>query len=315
MQNIQTTHIRATLKNYSERRKIDVLLATYNGQSYLGEFLNSLKNQVGVQIVLHVSDDGSTDQTLKVLNDFLTHFDEYYFYQNCQLGARDNFAFLLSKSKSDYVAFADQDDIWLPDHLQRSIKRIENFDSDPAGTFCDVIEFNHDSKSNRNWPNLKNPQSHLLFFENTVRGCTLVINAQARTLIEFSEKAIMHDWWIALILRYTGTLTYSSNPEVLYRLHENNLVGAQKSLVTRLKRFYKSSKQGIWPPASQLAEFISLYSKKITPERTVIFRKIERIMQKSPLQRKLAITFCPLRFRRSIPEEVLLRISLLFREV
>jgi glycosyltransferase involved in cell wall biosynthesis len=301
------------LKSCSEVKQVDVLLATFNGENYLGAFLNSLKNQVGVKIILHVSDDGSTDQTLDILREHVSHFHEYHFYQNHHLGAKNNFAFLLRKSKSDFIAFADQDDLWFPNHLENSINRIMDFSTVPAGTFCDVVEFDATKNSQRRWPNIERLDRNFLFFENTVRGCSLLINSKARSSIVFSDKAIMHDWWIGLILQYTGILIYSSKPEILYRLHENNLIGARKNLPARIKRFRNSSNNGIWLPIQQLVEFVSIYSTKITPEKKDIFKEIQGILKKSTLPRRIGIVFRLTRYRRSFTDEILVRLIILLR--
>jgi glycosyltransferase involved in cell wall biosynthesis len=121
---------------------VEVLLATYNGENYLEEFLDSLARQEQVAIDLLVSDDGSVDSTMKILEKFSSRFRSMTIYQGPQKGPAANFFFLLQKARGDYVAFADQDDVWTENHIINGIRNIEEYSLIPALSFTAVAQFN-----------------------------------------------------------------------------------------------------------------------------------------------------------------------------
>ena len=132
--------------------EVEVLLATFNGALYLSEFLNSLVQQHEVRIHLRVSDDGSTDGTLKIIDSYKNKFESCKIYSGPQKGPSANFFSLIEKATYDFVALADQDDIWLPNHLLSSIKRLSVTPDMPSMTFSAVMEFGKNLKSETIWP-------------------------------------------------------------------------------------------------------------------------------------------------------------------
>jgi glycosyltransferase involved in cell wall biosynthesis len=132
--------------------EVQVLLATYNGGRYLREFLTSLERQQNVSINLLVSDDGSTDQTLEIVKDFEQHFQSLEILAGPRNGPAANFFFLLSNSTGEFIALADQDDIWESNHLKNSTKRISPYHSVPTLTFCSTQEFDESNTARGFWP-------------------------------------------------------------------------------------------------------------------------------------------------------------------
>jgi glycosyltransferase involved in cell wall biosynthesis len=132
---------------------IEVLLATYNGAAYLGAFLESLAQQVGVSIDLRVSDDGSTDSTLIILESYRESFNSLVVTAGPEKGPSENFFSLIAKAKSKYVALADQDDIWEPTHLINSIDRLASSGDVPALSFTRVSEFGEKNQADAGWIN------------------------------------------------------------------------------------------------------------------------------------------------------------------
>jgi glycosyltransferase involved in cell wall biosynthesis len=246
----------------------DVLLATFNGEKYLREFLESLSKQTRVDIHLIVSDDGSTDTTLKIVESCQDQFAKVTIIQGPKKGPSANFFHLLNFSQAKYIAFADQDDVWESDHLFESLKRIQRYNQ-PALSFTATREFGENVKSERIWPGFETkPKFPNALFENVARGCTMVINSPARVLLNrYTPKdAIMHDWWIFLVLLLQGEVLYCPSPEVRYRIHENNFVGVK---YRREWLGLKSLLRGTWMPLSQISELVS-YSM-IYPEHKNLF--------------------------------------------
>jgi glycosyltransferase involved in cell wall biosynthesis len=295
---------------------VEVLLATYNGAAYLGEFLESLAEQVGVSIDLFVSDDGSTDSTLLILERYRGRFNSLIVTAGPENGPSENFFSLIAKAKSKYVALADQDDIWEPSHLINSVECLASYGDVPALSFTRVSEF-EDKPFNQSklWPTKVNVDMPMfLFAENLARGCTIVFNKQAYEAVNRHKPtfAIMHDWWIALLISLIGEVQYTHIPEVNYRIHSNNFVGGKPTFRRRLIRFYNSRKND-WAPATQLKEIYANYGEEIAPHKLKFIEQIISGLTSDSIVKRLRATLTRQRLRSSIFDDFWLRFLLLTR--
>lgn len=220
-----------------------VLMSTYNGEKYLRQQIDSILGQQGVAVKLLVRDDGSHDATLSILDEYKEKGLLDY-YQGENLGPARSFMHLLQNAPaSDYYAFADQDDVWLPEKLSVAVNNLSEHEYEPALYFCQTQLV--DEKLN-GLDNIRiNPK---LTFEEAliyqfVGGCTMVLNRNARDVVStYSPKFLcMHDTWIyTVILAVGGYVHFDATPHILYRQHGNNAVGQGDRLrETRrsLKRF------------------------------------------------------------------------------
>lgn len=293
---------------------VEVLLTTYNGEKYLSEFLESLTRQQGVSIILRVSDDGSSDSTLDLIDKYSSRFKEFSIAQGPGSGPSDNFFSLINQANSEYIALADQDDIWEPTHLINSVKRIEKLAQVPAMTFTSVSEF-EDHPENRLsiWPHRVKMERPLNFFiENLARGCSIVFNKKALILINSHKPAfaIMHDWWIGLLISLVGEVRYSQYPEINYRLHRDNYIGSKPNLRSRLQRF-NNSQEKIWPPVLQLLEIYEAFGHQIIGKK---LKNVELICSGLNSQRffkRLKTILTGQRFRATIFDDFWVRILLM----
>jgi len=295
---------------------IEVLLATYNGAAYLGAFLESLAQQVGVSIDLCVSDDASTDSTLMILERYRGRFNSLVVTAGPEKGPSENFFSLIAKAKSKYIALADQDDIWEPTHLINSIHRLASSEDVPALSFSSVSEFEEKPFSHsRLWPTKVDMDMPMfLFAENLARGCTIVFNKHALDAINRHKPsfAIMHDWWIALLVSLIGEIKYSQTPEVNYRIHGNNFVGGKPSFWQRFARLY-GSKNSDWLPAAQIREMYSSYGEDIAPHKLKFIEGAISGLISQSLLKRFRVTLTSHRLRSSIIEDLWLRIYLMSR--
>jgi glycosyltransferase involved in cell wall biosynthesis len=214
--------------------EVEVLLATFNGELYLSEFLDSLCNQQGVRIHLRVSDDGSTDETLAIVDLFKNEFASCKIYSGPQKGPSANFFSLIEKSTYEFVALADQDDIWFPNKLLNSILHFsaEHVPSLYTGTVCDL------KGKSQSYDLYELPIS---IMRNRAQGCTMVFNGALRDLFLRlnPNKLVMHDWAILLIAQLHGIIYFDSKPNMYYRIHKNNYVG-KSNYFFRLIRYTNS---------------------------------------------------------------------------
>jgi rhamnosyltransferase len=258
MENISKMSQHAETKTSFE---VEVLLALYNGEKYLPEFLESLANQNRVKVHLYVSDDGSSDKSIEIVKRFEHKFVSVKFTNGPKTGPADNFFHLLSLSTHDYVALADQDDIWLPNHLINSIERLLPVQQLPSLSYALLEEFNTKGTIGI-FPVIPHPSSvRQILTENPARGCTFVLNGKAVHLINKYKplNAIMHDWWILLLIFSSGNVVRSQEPEIKYRIHENNTIGMKPGLFNRLSRYVHTFRKRAWAPYSQAEELFTEY--------------------------------------------------------
>ena len=229
---------------------VQVLLATYNGEAYLSQQIESILAQTGTKVHLLVSDDGSTDGTLAILQHYAVSDPDRVSLLPAQAGSghpKWNFLSLLASSNADYVAFADQDDVWLPQKLQRSMAAMhalvrEHGYAVPLLVFTDmkVVDRNLQPLADSFWANQQiDPQRihslRNLLVQNVVTGCTSVLNrALVTQCLSMPAGAAMHDWWAALVVCALGQAAVLHEPTVLYRQHGGNAVGAVLNHTRRL---------------------------------------------------------------------------------
>lgn len=229
---------------YNEER-IAILLATYNGERFLREQLESLLGQTYTNWICYIHDDGSNDQTVNIAREFCEKYPYHFVIINGPLcgGAKNNFMFLLSEVKEEYIAFCDQDDYWLPEKLSETYKLIK-MDEDrkkPTVVFSDLKVVNENLKlisdsfflySGKNSSRLNYKQ---ILIQNFVPGCTMLINRKAVDIgLKYRniENLYMHDWWLMIICALMGKIYATNSPLILYRQHGDNSVGADKKLST-----------------------------------------------------------------------------------
>jgi glycosyltransferase involved in cell wall biosynthesis len=308
MQNISNAS-RAEVQNLPE---VEVLLATFNGAAFLQEFLASLSSQVGVKIHLSVSDDGSTDSTLKIVDSHKHKFESFKILNGPRTGPASNFFHLINQATQGFVALADQDDVWLPNHLVDSINRLIPTQELPSLTFSSVLEFENNQNREKLWP-IRFPGDDIrtVLTENLARGCTFVLNSAAINLINMHKpkNAIMHDWWILLLIFSSGRVTWSTNPEVRYRLHQNNSVGGKPNLKIRSNRFFKNFRSRDLSTVRQADELLSNFSWSMSSQKRYEIGSFLRDIYSPLLTGRWNLLLWRNRFRSSYVDELAVRVA------
>ena len=294
--------------------RVEVLLATHNGQKYVGELLESLAHQKGVEIDLIVSDDGSTDKTLQIVNSYANSFRSLIILNGPNKGAKDNFAHLIRNSNSDFSAFADQDDIWLPNHLSESVNRLPVHVGSPALAFSKVVEFSEFGIL-KEWPQISsNPGLPNLLTENLARGCTIVLNRELMNLLKQSnfDEIYMHDWWAILVAKTCGKVEFINATAIKYRIHEENVVGTRKPTYDRARLFLQNYfLHEEWLPQRQASLLFRQFGGFMTKQDQYLVQTFANLKDHSLKRRYKFLNQENLVLRQSIPENLLLKLVLL----
>jgi GT2 family glycosyltransferase len=222
---------------------VDILMATYNGERYVAEQIESIQRQSHQDWRLLVSDDCSTDDTLDIVRSYATKDSRISVVSEGVRhgGAKENFMALLAKSDSPYVMFCDQDDVWLPEKVSTMLAEERELEAGDRNMPC--LAFSDLRVVDENLATVVESFERLQGFDparttfaqclaqGTGAGCTFIMN---RRLVELAvrydslDQVIMHDWWAMLAAAAFGRIGYVDRPLALYRQRGENEVGARK---------------------------------------------------------------------------------------
>ncbi len=242
---------------------IAILMATYNGEAFLQEQLDSLHAQTEQGFTIYVHDDGSKDRTPEILQqDATRHTNLKILAYPSTGGAKNNFLSLLDRIDSAYYMFCDQDDVWLDHKIATSFARLKQLEaskqSKPALVYSDlrVVDRQLNMLHESFWQHSGIHPACIRNFDELAAGflatgCAMMFNRAARdaTLLHDATAATMHDAWVtACTMKHSGRVEAISEPLVLYRQHEANTLGAQDVAANtwarkllQLKRLYRKN--------------------------------------------------------------------------
>lgn len=264
---------------------VTILIAVYNGETYLKEQLDSIKKQTDNRWRLIARDDGSSDRSLQILKEFAENVDnEVLIYSNDTPSgsAKNNFAKLINDAlDASYVMFADQDDIWKKDKIRLCMDKMKKLESKygkdtPILVHGDleVVNNNMDviSKSMFKYSDIRHKSSLMqLLVQNNVTGCTMLINKALCNGIARaagSPDIIMHDYLAAIYAKIFGKTAFINKPLVSYRQHGKNSIGAKANknplyLIKRLLRGKSNYRMAMRRSQRQAAFFLKVYGKQM----------------------------------------------------
>lgn len=243
---------------------IAILMATYNGEKYVRQQIQSIQRQTVTEWTLYVRDDLSTDRTLEIVQEMAAADPRIIITPSkTKQGAMMNFLSLLRDvKKADYYMFSDQDDVWMEDKIAVTLAKIKEAESahpDKAvvvHTDLKVVDgaLNEIHPSFWEYARVKTELLTSLKWMsggNLATGCTMMLNEEARlAAFPISDKALMHDAWIVLTtMRDGGTVTAVKRPTILYRQHGTNTLGAKRphrslcSVINKLSELFTANKK------------------------------------------------------------------------
>lgn len=290
---------------------VDILLASFNGENFIAEQIETILHQSYPNIRLIIGDDESFDGTEAIIRKYAEKYPDkilpVFFEEN--VGVSQNFSRLADYADAPYVMFADQDDLWFPKKVEICLQKMQEAetqygDETPILVHTDAIVIDNQknvlAKSFRKYSKMQPGRTRLahVLMQNVALGCTIMMN---RSLVNLSfpipSEADMHDYWIGLVTAAFGKFVYVDKPTLYYRQHGNNIIGAYEH------RFFRDVVEMIRNPKTSLGLNRRMYSKTISA--FVFYKRYESSL--SDYDKKILELFITLR-NGSFPKEAFIRL-------
>ena len=300
--------------------KIAVLMSAYNGEKYISQQIDSVLTQTYSKVDIYVRDDGSTDQTCRILEKYESEGKLHLLKGQNKGFARSFFLLLRKAPEAEYYAWCDQDDVWRSEKLERAIEKIQKTERNSSG--IPVLYFSdydfYDEKLTyigRGIDYKKGPSFANALMDCIPLGITCVFNRKAyEMMMEHTPKySCGQDWWVYLLCAGLGKVIYDKGySSVKYRRLKSSVSpagwGFWKFQWYRIRKFFF---QGYFRNVRrQLQEFSDYYREKLEPGDRQL---LDLLTGRRPsLIRSVRKAFYPVRFRQNMIDEILLRILFLF---
>lgn len=263
---------------------IEILMATYNGEKYIREQIDSILNQTYKDIRILVRDDGSRDKTVDIIKKYVEKYQDKIclIEDDVKCGSSvSNFMQLTKSATADYVMYSDQDDFWLPEKVEKTLQAMIELEKEivndkPALVFArhKPVDINlqpiQDDTRKTQLSKCETGFNKLLV-QNCVNGCLMMINKPLYSILgNYNKYILMHDWWAALVAGAMGGIRRIPDVLMLYRQHGDNVVGSVnvKSFEYRLSKILdKNTKNMKFRYRDQAKLFYQRYSS-IMPEES-----------------------------------------------
>lgn len=282
---------------------IQILMSTYNGEEYLTEQLDSLLSQTivekeGWEMQILIRDDGSGDKTCDILQNYAKKDSRIRYLSSDNKGVIQSFFDLIDMSEkdADYLAFCDQDDVWMPEKLERAVTKLTErgkaANADKPLLYCGRPLLTDSSLNpiDTVWlgGNLR-PSFGNALVENICVGCTCVINHALADLLRLGRPSFttMHDRWFYLVASCFGEVIYDTKAQIYYRQHGGNAVGMKKNhfqeLAQRMQS-YRRKRGSNMRQAQAFLDFCTDHSLAIPKPQKILVKDMAN-MKKYPKAR------------------------------
>lgn len=230
-----------------EKSRIIVLLSSYNGEKYIAEQLDSILSQQNVDVKILCRDDGSSDKTKEIISQYVeSHPNKIELITGNNLGFALSFTELIKIAEErfhdvEYFAFADQDDVWLPEKLSSGIEFLKTERKDIPVAYCSNLSLVNSNLEFMKYG--KSPYYNLTkgkaLVQNVATGCTVIMNRKTVELYNRHTPKIIfyHDFLVFQICMFLGKMIYDSSSHILYRQHSSNQIGAPGKIARMKHRF------------------------------------------------------------------------------
>lgn len=287
---------------------ISILLAAYNGAPYIAAQIESILNQTEQTFQIYIRDDSSSDATYAICAKYERQYPEKVHIERSEKNsgsARYNYMHMMTGIKDDYVMLCDQDDIWLPDKIKKTLAKMKEMealfgketpllvhtDATVTDKNLEIIAPSLEWYMNANFGERRFSQ---WLVQNTAAGCASMYNrALADMIREEPSSIVMHDWWAALIAITFGKIGYLSEATMLYRQHETNEVGTAnvRSFRYKIRRLFdaRTIKQALAESYVQIESFLHIYRRHMDAQHIEIMEDYCSLPRRGTLDRRRVV--------------------------
>ena len=295
-------------------KKVAIVMSTYNGTKYIKEQIDSILNQTYKNIELVIRDDGSSDDTVKIIESYQKKHANIKLVTGKNLGFIKSFFELLRLVEADYYSYADQDDVWLPNKIELAVQELNKLDdSKPNLAFGNSDYYDQNMKLIGEGEKHRKYSFRMALFACVTQGMTMTINKTTRDLIVKNppKTCFFHDWWTYLICIGMGNIAYSDVTTVKYRRMKTNATvegqGYFRLFIWRIKNLLIND--GIKDIKRQMINFKNTYYNKLSDENK---KELDLFSEeKYNFFRALKKTFYPKKLRARFVDDFMLRILFL----
>ena len=297
-----------------ESKKVAVVMSTYNGAKYIKEQIDSILNQTYKNIELVIRDDGSKDDTVKIIESYQKKHSNIKLITGKNLGFIKSFFELLRLVESDYYAYADQDDVWMPNKIELAVEGLSKLDDTKPN-----LAFGNSEYYDENMNLIGEGDKHrkysfrMALFACVTQGMTMTINKTTRDYIVKNppKTCFFHDWWTYLICVGMGNIAYSDTTTVKYRRMKTNATvegqGYLRLFMWRIKNLLMND--GIKDIKRQMINYKKTYYNELSDENK---KELDLFSEeKYNFFRALRKTFYPKKLRARWVDSLMLRILFL----
>ena len=293
---------------------IEILMATYNGEKYISEQIDSIINQTCKNWKLLIRDDGSQDKTLEILEGYEKRDKRINILRDIKgnLGFVKNFEELLKNSSEEFIMFSDQDDYWIENKLENYINELGTLSEKEqkmpllihSNSFVCDENLNVKKKEFINSKIAAHYKKNSYFFSYIVQGSTVLINKELMDIgLPFLKNVTLHDRYFHLLAEFFGKRIFISKSLIKYRQHGGNEIGAKGSIIKKIlkKRYFEQSDREL------ILEIKEKYKGKIEKEKIKLINKYLEVTDRN--QNRMMRFIKSFKFKMSIKK----RIFILFK--
>lgn len=294
--------------------KVNIILATYNGEKYIAKQLNSLLEQTYKNFDIYIRDDGSTDNTVAIIQEYINKNPEKIFFlenKGKNLRCPESFYEIIRKcGLAEYYALCDQDDIWYPQKIQWAVERLGKEDNRVPLLYYSACDYStQEGKIIRKSPKQKeNMELHNVLYYTPGSGFTMVMNEMARHDFVLCTKPgnELHDRWLARCAVCFGKLIYDNRSTAAHIRHEDAVTSGDAGYKNLLVNFIKEELCGddARREKQAIGYFYKLNKEKLTVDEQ---RILQLFSQKNNCVTWIKKLFYPYRLRTRISGELALR--------
>ena len=204
--------------------RVSVAMATYNGEKYIKQQIDSILNNLDENDEIIISDDGSTDNTKNIIEEY--NDSRIKLIDGPKNGLKQNFANAINNCNGKYIFLSDQDDIWMNDKVEKVIKTFEKEKCMCVIHDCEVFDSETGNIIYDSFYKFRNSKKGIIknIWKNSYIGCCMAIDSKMKQyILPIPNDIEMHDQWIGVLSEKYGKSCFINDKLIKYRRHSNNV--------------------------------------------------------------------------------------------